>query len=318
MRDYIIGSFNIRHLNYESDKDVKKDFDKLAKIIEKEKFDVIAIQEALSDSAIKHLKGILGENTWDARWSQSDKHDKKREGYAFIWNKRVLRLVENERNNNPRVMAGVNIRKDLRMSGCVEPVRPPYVGEFTPQGGIIRGSNFSFRLINTHIAFSKPDYVGGEIGALLARRNELRVLSEEIYRRVSRTPGGELVPYTFLMGDYNLCLAASHDRMSALIPIEKGRTLKTVQSELTTLKQPKSVALKEEEKDRKFFFFKEGSTDYYASDYDHFSYETELDEKLHLEVSRVDTLKDYCKNDIEKHWNTISDHVPIKLKISFK
>ena len=75
MRDYIIGSFNIRHLNYESDKDVKKDFDKLAKIIEKEKFDVIAIQEALSDSAIKHLKGILGENTWDARWSQSDKHD---------------------------------------------------------------------------------------------------------------------------------------------------------------------------------------------------------------------------------------------------
>lgn len=320
MSDYTIGSFNICKFNYAGlRKDGKgKDFDRIADIIRNEHFDIIAIQEAKSESAIRHLvKDKLGELEWDWKWALSDNHDKYDDGYAFIWNKRRFRLVNSTQHENPRVYESVTISKDLKSRGCAQLIRPPFVAEFTPQGQYLGGPNLQFRLINTHIAWEKPHYVEGDFGDITARKNELAVLSEEIYRRVSMTRGGMLVPYTFLMGDYNLCLVGTGGKIEAVIPIEEGRNLRTVQTELTTLKRPKTEEL-DVSNEGDEVVLQDGDTQLYASNYDHFSYDTVLDSKMTLRASRVDSLFDYYKNDVAKHRAEVSDHVPIKLEITLR
>ena len=49
MRDYIVGSFNIQHLNN------TKDFKMLAKIIKEENFDIVAIQEVRRKDSIDDI-----------------------------------------------------------------------------------------------------------------------------------------------------------------------------------------------------------------------------------------------------------------------
>ena len=62
----------------------------------------------------------------------------------------------------------------------------------------------------------------------------------------------------------------------------------------------------------------------YANDYDHFTYETDLDLKLIITPQRVEPLIKYFKdsNDVEsklKSYRTeISDHVPIKMIVDLK
>ena len=60
---YHIGSFNIRDFNYSNQSSdgekLKRDFDKIAEIIINEKFDVVAVQEVNSRSAIEHLTNVL-------------------------------------------------------------------------------------------------------------------------------------------------------------------------------------------------------------------------------------------------------------------
>lgn len=50
---YTIGSFNVMKLSYQSNTEIRKDYHMLAQIIKDEKFDVIALQEALSEDPIK-------------------------------------------------------------------------------------------------------------------------------------------------------------------------------------------------------------------------------------------------------------------------
>jgi hypothetical protein len=57
---YRIGSFNVRNLNYPGSKDSRRAFDTIAAII-KENFDVVALQEVLSDKVWEQLKIYLGE-----------------------------------------------------------------------------------------------------------------------------------------------------------------------------------------------------------------------------------------------------------------
>ena len=59
-------------------------------------------------------------------------------------------------------------------------------------------------------------------------------------------------------------------------------------------------------------------------DYDHFTYETDLNRKMIIIPERVEVLGKYFANTgnasqkLEMYRNTISDHVPIKLTIDLK
>lgn len=314
---YTIGSFNIQKFNYRSDKDIHKDYIKIAEIINKEKFDIVALQEILSESALKNqLMPALGKNEWDYRWSAPAEYSKNSaEGYAFIWKKNILKLVEG--GYNPRIYGayGINGRHPLGEGGLI---RPPYVGRFTPQD-IQGGTSFEIRLINTHIIFSKPNSVDAPMSDLKLRRRELQTLAEEIYRRVSAKRYGNNMPaYTILLGDYNLCLSGTDSKMSSdVINIDEKRKLITVQGEKTTLKRPLNKITDDEESDAEKEY-KEGELDFYSHDYDHFSYEDGLVGKLGLRVSRVDALRDYYNNDLEEYRTKVSDHVPIKLVLDLK
>lgn len=314
---YIIGSFNVLKLSNETHEEIRKDYDLLARIISNEGFDVIALQEVLSENPIRDfLLPALGPQKWDYVWDAPKMFSTgSQEGYAFLWNKRRLRLVEAE--DNPKIYNRYRIRGS-RASGTVKNligakglIRPPFVARFTP-AGLLGGSNFEIRLVNTHIIFEKPknadDFmISSDLSDVRIRRQELSTLSEEIYRMVSTKQYGDNMPsYTFLLGDYNLCLCGSESKMDEFIKIDNTRILRTVQKEKTSLKQPQrddngnAIPL----------------DDYYAHNYDHFSYETDLDDKLKLKVSRVDALAQYCSNDLKIYRQKVSDHVPIKLTLN--
>ena len=311
---YVIGSFNVMKLSVQPDKETNRDFGRLADIIKRENFDVVALQEVFTSEAISQkLLRELGEREWDFCWDRPQSLGTSAEGYAFLWKKSRLKLVE--ANDNPEIFNQYSIQdsrisgSDKRLIGGSGIVRPPYVARFTPSG-LLGGSFFEIRLINTHISFGKPKdaemYMADpEMKDLAVRRQELTTLSEEIYRRVSVKQYGDNMPsYTILLGDYNLCLCGNEDRME-FIKIDNARILRTVQKEKTSLKQ-----VKKDEEQRPV-----AMADYYANDYDHFSYETALDDKLRLTVSRVDALEKYYGNDLEAYRHEISDHVPIKLAL---
>ena len=312
---YTIGSFNVLKLSNQTNKEIQKDYNMLAQIIIDERFDVVALQEVLSEDPIKNsLIPALGSNKWKYKWASPKPFStSSAEGYAYIWNEQKLRLVDS--NDNPKIYNQYRIQGS-RLSGSDKKlidrqglIRPPYVARFTP-AGLLGGSNFEIRLINTHIVFGKPSnaemfMAEPSMGDVSIRKQELQTLSECIYRMVStKRYGNNLPAYTFLLGDYNLCLCGTESKMDHLIRIDDSRQLRTVQEEKTSLKEVK----KNEDS--------MGFQDYYAHNYDHFSYETGLDQKLRMQVSRVDALSTYYNNDLETYRKKISDHVPIKLVLS--
>lgn len=320
---YIIGSFNLLKMDFKSNEETKKNFDKIANIIREEKFDVIALQEIIAEIAVKEIVKRLGPMYWDYVFKPSTitvSKDAQREGYAFLWKKKRLRLVDAD--------SAVEIKDEYRIKrnstgayihqGSL--VRPPLVVRLTPQG-LLGGSNFEIRLINTHIAFNSPINCIDKYGDADLRRMELKTLSEEVYRRVSSKRYGTNLPaYTILMGDYNLCLAGCGTPVvDEIIDITETRKLKTVQREKTSLKQTvttynTSDLNLEHDTDVK----NENDISSYSQNYDHFSYELTLDDKMRLTASRVEALGKYYGNDLELYRKEVSDHVPIKLIMDLK
>lgn len=99
---YRIGSFNLRNLGLtalgqKSERSLKM----IAEIIKREKFDVVALQEVLSEGkafispnyAKRSIMMELGPG-WDFQWANAETSlaDTRNEGYAFVWNTRRLRL----------------------------------------------------------------------------------------------------------------------------------------------------------------------------------------------------------------------------------
>lgn len=316
---YTIGSFNLLKLSYQKDDEIRKDYRKIAQIINDENFDVVALQEVLSDGPIKNsLLPELGSNKWDYVWEAPNPFSSSsNEGYAFIWRKRRLGLVE--AGDNPKIYNQYSIREPSFFggkSGIIGKkglIRPPFVARFTP-AGLPGGSNFEIRLINTHIIFGRPSHAESfisdtDLSDHELRRCELKTLSESIYRMVSTKRYGDNLPaYTILLGDYNLCLCGPGPKIDAEIKIDERRNLLTVQTEKTSLKQPSSNGEPSKMVD----------ADHYAHNYDHFSYETGLMEKIGLTASRVDALTTYYKNDLAAFRKEVSDHVPIKLVLDLK
>ncbi len=313
MSNYIIGSFNIQHLNN------TKDFKVLAKIIKDEGFDVIAIQEARSRDAVRNIVTQLNPSYWAYAYPSGN------EEYAFIWKRRRLRLFELPNNReNPQILKSYHYR---RKSGEIKLVRPPFVGYFTAQG-LYGGCNFDLRLINTHITFSKPANAPLDVNILNSRRNELNILSRDIYGTVSdRVLGSKRSIFTVLLGDYNLVLVGEGPKIikeGYTYVIKNGKQMIFDQREKSTLKKLQDSKDDSNNNEEKLEFqatekYIDGSGDYYSRNYDHFGYDDSLPSKYVIKCSRVDAV-DYYKdsNKLKTYREKISDHVPIKLEITLK
>jgi len=335
---YRIGSFNLRNLGITAlGKSSGRDLKIIANIIKNEDFDVIALQEVLSEGKALYSsdyakKSVLMElgNDWDFQWAYSETQlkDKRNEGYAFVWNKRRLQMSRiilpngNSRVFYPRICE-LN-KKDM--------MRRPYYARFTPSGTVVGGPWIEFRLLCIHTYYGNDNKEDRKL-----RQQELDVLMKEIYPQISDRKYGEygngMPSYTIIMGDYNVELwrpwkdeirkkinaerklqgKSPFPTPASLIADENDiiestrwgrRQVKTVQYEFTTLRSS------------------EDSLDYdyrgYAHDYDHFSYEERQFEGIKMNARRVDAVRKYCGDDFDRYLNSISDHIPILMEVDLK
>ena len=287
---YKIGSFNVRNLSFGAG--ASRDLDMMADLIKE--FDIIALQEVLSEGKIlegpsikeasgqakayeNSLRSRLG-NDWDMCWldPQTDSKwypytgdDSRGEGYAFMWRSDKFRCPINEYGREVRPKIIHQYRTDSS-KGEMKLIRDPGYGRFQ----LIYMPNAEIRLITTHIVYKKPSPENlsrvVEQGPYGMRKNEFNVLARSIYTSVSEDHNDIncVVPYTIILGDYNLNLESSGagtptvphlvviDEKKNILPYEmkeKGHyRLHTVQTDLSTIN-------------------KEG--DNYASNYDHFTYD---------------------------------------------
>jgi len=321
---YIIGSFNIQDFN------LTKSFDKLAEIIISENMDVVGIQEVNSKKAVDLLVAALNRRSnlmseWRGSFPTYPRsRDESGESYAFIWNERRLSLVDVKGKENPRLIENFSIKG---VPGQRELLRNPYFARFTAKGHL-GGSNFEIRLINTHIRFSKGIR---DIECLdtkeQMRKNELDLLVKEIlpYCGDIRT-GNNMPAYTFLLGDYNLCLDNSAGGACRIEAIMSGnqktwkRLYKTVQDLPTSLRKPTGDSSVKDDEDIETEQMTE-IADYYSRNYDHFSYDLSLEDKMIIRPERVEAVDVLYKSEedrqerLKQYRDKISDHVPIKITI---
>lgn len=311
---YIIGSFNLRDFNFSNESSdgtsekLKRNFENIAKIIIEEKFDVVALQEINAPLPLEYLTRLLNRNKnlfreYECRFgtnmpNQTISRDPER--YGFIWNSKRLRLIKPQRGNNPDY---------YRNAGALGLIRPPYYARFTARG-MLGGANFELRIVNTHIRDASREE---------DRIKEFNILVKQVLPRIcdhqELSEDGEFMPsYTFLMGDYNLALNKSERSIYKIETVTttnytgKIRGYRTVQDEKTTLKLPNNQSTVEE---------------CYANNYDHFTYETDLDNKLIIIPQKIEVLRKYYQSFgtpekmLEGYRTEVSDHVPIRLKIDF-
>ena len=334
---YRIGSFNLYKLNFEADKEKKKDFEKIANIIRDNQIDILAIQEAFARDAVEQIVKYLG-SYYTFSWDQPKRKgasSQQLEGYAFIWDTRRIRLArKKEKNTNkiidaiPQIFTGYNasIGKSIKNEfgqRIKHPrlARDPYYGRFAPIGL----PRVEFRIINTHIMFSKNKKIDEsekennlEKKDIQYRINEFQMLAKSIYNKIANSPQDNKVFYTVIAGDYNLCLYEYPKLTCNEIKLE-NMSLVTVQHKKTSLKTPPSA----ENNPKKLQEFKEKIKtleDCYAHNYDHFSYAKEKFEGVNVSYDRVESLKNHTKSaehfgKLQEHRKTISDHVPIYFDI---
>lgn len=296
---YKIGSFNCLKLGQNSN----KDFDAFYKIITKEKFDIIALQEISNakalDLLLRHLPGGKWKGTCD--YFVGD--------YAFIWNSERVCLAKNEDSSNnvsriyqPRIYKQYKVDK---LAGQKDLKRDPYFARFYPIGG---GAPFiEIRIINCHVRFSGDDEGNSlNLSAVNQRKNEIEVLTKAIYAKESDKRYGTNRPaYTILLGDYNLNLPASgkYPILNEIFEINENgnvKRIKTMQSQLTTIKSK----LDEETQ--------------FSNNYDHFTYDELRFEDTNVECSRVNAVEKYYDGDYEKYRKNVSDHVPVMLELNLR
>lgn len=319
---YKIGSFNLRNLGLSAlGNNNERDLKKISEIIKNEAFDVIAFQEVLSEGkaftspnyAKKSIMMELG-NDWDFQWANAETQlaDTRNEGYAFAWNKRKLRLATTKTSTGetrtfyPRIC---RLNKDYMQ-------RLPYYARFTPADTIVGGPWIEFRLLCIHTFYghdTKADRI--------IRQKELDVLLKDIYPQVSDRKYGEygngMPSYTVIMGDYNVELRRlREDRNGSYIEpayiddvVEStswgNRKIKTDQDGYTTLRASLNDTNNIE-------------NGRYIHNYDHFSYEESQFKGVYMNVERVDAVKKYCDNDFDRYSKSVSDHIPILMKIDIR
>ena len=117
------------------------------------------------------------------------------------------------------------------------------------------------------------------------------------------------------MGDYNLVLNKSEratykiETITSTDYTRKKHDFATIQDRPTSLRLPRGQQTIDE---------------CYANNFDHFTYDTDLDRKLVLTPQRVEALTQYFPEisepgeKLSKYREKISDHVPIKLIVDLK
>ena len=308
---YRIGSFNLKNLGQTAmGKEHPRDLAKIAEIIRKEDFDVVALQEVLSegkalsweqDRLKRSILYELGASDWDFAWAHAESEtDPRSEGYAFLWKKKRFRLpvakLENgtKRTFYPRIC---RLRRDLM-------TRKPYYARFVARGG----PYFEIRLLCVHTHFTDK----------AQRRQELDNLLKEVYPQVEDRVYYKGRPsYTIILGDYNAELRRPFNTSGFYVAdIETadrwgGKRIKTVQYEKTTLKRK----FNNESKDVDDSIY-EGRG--YANNYDHFSYDIDRFSGVRIYVRRIDAVRKYCGDDFETYFKTVSDHVPVVMTMNLK
>lgn len=370
-----IASFNIEKFSrqsvyYAEDSESRKDIEMIAKIIRENNFDIIALQEVFHPEALKCLLRVLSNeipidvpvsrmgsytaqiagfksDKWEARWAKprTKYSDMAAEGYAFIWNTKRIELSKNMKGKafEPRI---------ADYGHASELVRPPLIARFNP----LR-SYYEIRLINTHIVFSIKDedkLRSNQDGELISsstklRNLELQILLKGIYKRFSEMVVDyrgidkyvrNLVPYTFLLGDYNLNLqdvnhvarpseCLDFDNSIGYINGRKKMWIETVNSKKTTLR--KNSLPTDNTSNRDITTVKTDvsrsyeAEDYLANNFDHFSFDLDrLDDHdiafpEHGVICAYENYKDdEVNNRFEQYTKKVSDHLPIYLDFNLK
>jgi endonuclease/exonuclease/phosphatase family metal-dependent hydrolase len=287
---YIIGSFNTRNFTGVG----KHDINKMAEIIKRERFDIVALQEILRPEALssllKRLPGWTGKqeqphssyqetdhNTDDdsaGNNQQATERKNAAKGFAFLWN--AQRFKECSKSQMPKIL------NDIVPKGKL--ARIPLYGRFTPSG-LQGGAFIEIRLINIHLWWGSGLSTDKEM-----RLNEYKYILDTIHTKLSKHRYGNNMPaYTIILGDYNMTLIYLGKK---IIDFENIEVI-TEQSSQTTLSQEK-----------------------YVNDYDHVSYDKRRFIGVDANISRIDSVEKYSNNDFCVHKTYISDHAPIKLELN--
>ncbi len=344
---YKIGSFNMHNLGFSSlSSNNPRDLKTIARIIKDEKFDIVGLQEVLSEGkafiAPSNFKNNIimelgGPNEWGFEWADAgnkdfefSSSDPRGEGYAFVWNKKRIKLCETKYIRHDGQIIKADFKPRMLSINKEFMFRKPYYGRFMPRNG----PNVEIRLICVHTYFGANDNEADR----LIRQRELDILLKEIYPQIAdKRYGDPMSAYTFVLGDYNAELITEEsikwqeERRKTLIKkpaVMKmddmhgnvislkygGRVIHTVQDQLTTLKA-------------KFDDDTEFEGNGYYSNYDHFSYDERTYKKdITVKCERLrKAVSEYCavgdndlyKSDFEKYHKTISDHIPIFMEIDF-
>lgn len=332
---YRIGSFNLHNIGISAFTN-SRNLEKIAEIIRT--FDVVALQEVLSEGKIftsedfpsniakrNILSYLGGSKHWGFSWAYSGDESNRHEGYAFVWNKDRLDLPEIEAIKNGRKYNRKFYPQMIKLNHT-DMKRQPYFARFSAVGKT-GGSSFEIRLLCVHTYFGADKFNDRKI-----RQQELDILLKDIYPQIEdRCYKGGLINYTVLLGDYNAELVTTknrvgHEQLNSYrnahgirLPMvmetdsegfvhsdQYGVDIKTVQDELTTLKKRYDELNDQEEfADRGF-----------ASSYDHFSYdEKRIGDVIYKNPKRIDAVRQYCNDDFEEYYKTISDHIPIVMEL---
>ncbi|WP_026509142.1 hypothetical protein [Butyrivibrio sp. LC3010] len=332
---YKIGSFNVRNLSFGAG--ASRDLDLMAGIIKE--FDVIALQEVLSEGKILEgitvsdvsgqamayeysLRSRLGDNwdmCWldpktDSKWYPYTGDDSRGEGYAFLWRKDKFKCPLNEHGKvvRPRI---IHQYKTDSSRGEMKLIRDPGYARLQ----LVDMPNAEIRLITTHIVYKKPseDNLSKAIdfGSYVMRQNEFNVLARSIYTSVSEDHNDIncIVPYTIILGDYNLNLfssGAGSPFVPAVMVVDSKKRILGTEGEMKNgfyFMHTTQADLSTVNKD----------ADNYASNYDHFTFDERTKNSI-VEATphRVNAVE--RAGDFKTYKDKVSDHIPVMLEISMK
>lgn len=319
-----IGSINMYKFSNQKNDEISKNIPKIADLIIEEDFDIVALQEVLNESALHRLKSELGSN-WESIWDfPVSRSQQAAEGYAFLWKKKRFRLAtattkEEQQNGSASKYYGrtftPRIHSNYNMGDKGKLIRDPFYARFESIHGW-----YEVRLINTHIIYSNSNSNAKEI-----RKKEFEILQGIYDKLEDKVYRNSRIPYTFLLGDYNLSLNDLKDigekeniigkkepiigfEVQTSLPKDRDGSVKiitTVQHELSTLKAKSRTD-------------PNAPTTGFANNYDHFTYDAKLKKSLYLDCERVNSVEKYWENDFDLHRKQFSDHVPVKLNVKFK
>lgn len=337
-----IGSFNVKNLSYDAS---GRDIDRIAGLIKDNGFDIVALQEVLSEGGIlkgRNLKNVYGRArsyersiiarlgpNWDCKWlnpETSSKYypylgdDNRGEGYAFIWRTDLFRLPRKDSENEvkPHVEHYYSIKGD----NVIRLIRDPGIGMFRYLDRPVE-----IRLITTHIVYGKPkeENMSADlsIGAINMRRNEFNILAGQIYKKVKdfcKTIESQGTVATIILGDYNLNIGSSGIPY-ALIPEisyfdSEGRCFNP---NIQCYESNAPIRIYTLQKDLSTLKLNNPGM---ANNFDHFSVDDNTMKLVVGSASVIDGVHQRTEstdNDEESKYNTyrkkVSDHLPIVIDI---